>query len=806
MSDPDWADPISGDPGRDKSLDREVWIEKEGFDPTMGDPTITSQFLQDSFGLDLGRISGVLEDLVAYNPGSTDLTDLSLEEKVDKLIAANTKSQAFIDGISDVLKEEREIRSAINSLNFKSKQAGKETINTWYNEIRTTLNIDDNVRTIQSKQREQINKMADRTVAINKARRALLAQEIAPAPAQPATLVATRFKIPDVPIPTFEGDIMEFYYFWKIYSNRVDSSPIDDSEKFSLLLGHLRRRPLDLVKNLPLNTIGYNQAKDRLTCRYGNKEEIADVITKRIFALRMCNNHGEVRDMFNKADAWISQLEDITGEQCKSKEIHRHLEQQLTKQYAGRVIDAKPAGTWNLKEFRDTMRTLVAKDENVDRMTGSGSHSRKLEEEPRRQQRSFGLATVQTTGCMFCKQNHPASKCTLAPQIKNGVVLKSKRCTKCLRTGHFNRQCKAEPCRRCQGPHHTFLCYKNVGQSHALNETRQMEPSTMVFAAPGEKTRPKFFKFAKSPRIMRKPITFRSVGVNARNGPQYMLMTRMATVFNPQTGWACKVGVMVDPGSTETFVTDDLKRKLNLKSGPLQSINLIRFGDTKRTQTLTGPKVQLGIRCAKEGEHISIEGMVVDDFLPALFCTDLNSNDMTYWSDQCKEMPPGRFVKPDILLGMKHLHLLNLQFQQSRGDGYQWWDSTIGPIICGVPADGRRNVAATALCKQIEPIGLSILGEEEEQVAFTYKSATWTQEERSHKILQVQRLAKIQDERERRALTQNIPKANQMSPKETSGGSSGDDTSFSGGSVGSSIRKLEEWAKKRREIQESTPV
>ena len=169
-------------------------------------------------------------------------------------------------------------------------------------------------------------------------------------------------------------------------------------------------------------------------------------------------------------------------------------------------------------------------------------------------------------------------------------------------------------------------------------------------------------------------------------------------------------------------------------------------------------------------------------------------------------MPPGRFVKPDILLGMKHLHLLNFQFQQSRGDGYQWWDSTIGPIICGVPADGRGNVAATALCKQIEPIGLSILGEEEEQAAFTYKPATWTQEERSKKILYVQRLAKIQDERERRALTQNIPKANQMSPKETSGGSSGDDTSFSGGSVGSSIRKLELWAKERREMQESTPV
>ena len=222
--------------------------------------------------------------------------------------------------------------------------------------------------------------MADRTVAINKGKRQLRAEEPEFAPPQAATLVAPRYKLEQVPVPTFKGDVLDFYYFWKLFTKRVDNEAIDDSEKFSLLLTHLRRKPLELEKNLPLNAIGYNQAKYRLKSKYGNKDEISDIITKRIFSLRQCNNHTDVREMFNSADALLSQLDDLTGEKCKSKEIHRHLQQQLTKQYASRLIDAKPAiGAWNLEAFRESMRRLVVKDEDVDRMTGSSARPMKSE-------------------------------------------------------------------------------------------------------------------------------------------------------------------------------------------------------------------------------------------------------------------------------------------------------------------------------------------------------------------------------------------------------------------------------------------
>ena len=169
---------------------------------------------------------------------------------------------------------------------------------------------------------------------------------------------------------------------------------------------------------------------------------------------------------------------------------------------------------------------------------------------------------------------------------------------------------------------------------------------------------------------------------------------------------------------------------MKLKTGPVQTIELIRFGDVDRPQQLSGPIAQIGIRCSNEAEHISIDGMVVSDFLPALFCSELNNEDKTYWSDQCRTMPPGRFVKPDIHLGMKHLHLLKLQCQESRRDGFQWWDSTIGPIICGVQSNTNIGVTTTALCKQVCPVGLVSLENDEDQTTYGYKPASWNPEER----------------------------------------------------------------------------
>src|SRR5205823_7157846 len=54
--------------------------------------------------------------------------------------------------------------------------------------------------------------------------------------------------------------------------------------------------------------------------------------------------------------------------------------------------------------------------------------------------------------CIFCNQEgHKSFLCHLTPQERVDSTLNSERCTLCLRTGHYARNCQAEKCRKCSG-------------------------------------------------------------------------------------------------------------------------------------------------------------------------------------------------------------------------------------------------------------------------------------------------------------------------------------------------------------------
>ena len=77
-------------------------------------------------------------------------------------------------------------------------------------------------------------------------------------------------------------------------------------------------------------------------------------------------------------------------------------------------------------------------------------------------------------------------------------------------------------------------------------------------------------------------------------------------------------------------------------------------------------------------------------------------------------MPPGSFVKPDVLIGIQHLYLFNLRFERIMGNGYQLWQTAVGPIMCGVPNRdcSQTGTGCLALCNQVYPLGIPELQEE----------------------------------------------------------------------------------------------
>ena len=74
--------------------------------------------------------------------------------------------------------------------------------------------------------------------------------------------------------------------------------------------------------------------------------------------------------------------------------------------------------------------------------------------------------------CLFCQMsNHRASQCQLRTEVKIQIILGSQRCLQCLEQWHLRAECEGEKCRKCKGPHHTFLCCQTNDDflKHALD-------------------------------------------------------------------------------------------------------------------------------------------------------------------------------------------------------------------------------------------------------------------------------------------------------------------------------------------------
>ena len=57
-----------------------------------------------------------------------------------------------------------------------------------------------------------------------------------------------------------------------------------------------------------------------------------------------------------------------------------------------------------------------------------------------------------------------------------------------------------------------------------------------------------------------------------------LMMCRVVTVLNPETGRKCQVGMIIDNGSTDTYITKRLAENLKLKKGPIRDVEMVLLG------------------------------------------------------------------------------------------------------------------------------------------------------------------------------------------------------------------------------------
>jgi hypothetical protein len=77
--------------------------------------------------------------------------------------------------------------------------------------------------------------------------------------------------LPKVKLPIFDGDFTNWQHFWDLFGVLINgNSTLSELDKFMYLKSNLLGPPLDLIKNIPLTVLGYQDAKDLLCEKYDN--------------------------------------------------------------------------------------------------------------------------------------------------------------------------------------------------------------------------------------------------------------------------------------------------------------------------------------------------------------------------------------------------------------------------------------------------------------------------------------------------------------------------------------------------------
>ena len=178
--------------------------------------------------------------------------------------------------------------------------------------------------------------------------------------------------------------------------------------------------------------------------------------------------------------------------------------------------------------------------------------------------------------CVYCGKNNFSSDCrTVADVQKRKEILKRNgRCFNCI--GHMARNCeRKKKCRNCNGSHHQSICDKvetkeneKTGHSNQKFNSTEKDDENVNSASQN--------LFSEGNESV--------VGTTKAKLPQkgrVLFQTAKTLAYGSDKSKHVEVRVLLDLGGQRSFISENVKNKLGLKSLKSEIVNLNTFGDNK---------------------------------------------------------------------------------------------------------------------------------------------------------------------------------------------------------------------------------
>ncbi|XP_003739346.1 uncharacterized protein LOC100903639 [Galendromus occidentalis] len=385
--------------------------------------------------------------------------------------------------------------------------------------------------------------------------------------------ILTPVKNPEKKVPKFNGDLVKFREWWKLFDYYVDCRQMDTTEKCRILKWSLHGKALGSVCHLDIGDENYELMKDILQDSFGRSDAAKTQLSQRVHALCYVKDIAKPSKFIHFVSQKAQTIRSLvahgdTFDKISSAYspmilccISYDLRVEFVTEWEKRANDDTPKLEALLKFLEEKKARFESSERhgrflNISKGSGSNSHSSDNRPESKegksqgrdyghnlRSQFSFAGATSQVDhSCIFCGKNHESSKCTtkMSPEDRRKRCADQNACLRCLLRDHRAKTCRAKVknCSKCAGRHSELVC-----------------TGSQLATAAGVEAQ------------------IAAAGCQSQSAtPVALLQTAYVYVVNGPKRVVCRA--LLDPGAMRSLVSDRIVEELGIKASSTEAISL----------------------------------------------------------------------------------------------------------------------------------------------------------------------------------------------------------------------------------------
>ena len=288
-----------------------------------------------------------------------------------------------------------------------------------------------------------------------------------------------RSNLERIKVPQFSGNIKNYRTWKRIFSNTMEKNGEDQASQLARLIEAIQP-PLRYEVECFTTTGAIWKFLDRL---FGDDKELIRILMNDIKTMKplKAKDTKSIRNFVATVRGCILRMEDVGAtDETRSRYVFADILAKLTiedqRAYGRSMIDTKKdEDLQTLLEYLEEESKLLASSQPEQRSLKAGVYPVNMD------------GVFSPNGCgLGCSQLHDLAYCPAFKKMKVkekwDVVIQSKRCKKCLKTGHRHQQCSRKACdiNNCGRPHH-YLMHKDPKQ----DEKNHLNPTLPAFNPQG---------------------------------------------------------------------------------------------------------------------------------------------------------------------------------------------------------------------------------------------------------------------------------------------------------------------------------